>query len=211
MLEKQTDSDIFGLFEFKPRKGDLKKLEIIAATIDCLGEVGIEKTSYESIAQKLGTRRAHVAYHFTDKHDIFKAAIRYILATYQKLSMDGIKSSTSGQEMLENYVEAVFEWAKNYPRQLSVMLLFYHLCHIRNDYRDINDHIKRGGIERLSYILTNKLDQNMSAEEARFLSKSILNLTSSTIIECTTTYVQTMEEGKRNVLKALKRLLVTTH
>jgi hypothetical protein len=32
------------LFEFKARKGDFKKREIILATIDCIAELGVEIT-----------------------------------------------------------------------------------------------------------------------------------------------------------------------
>jgi AcrR family transcriptional regulator len=35
--------------EFRPRKGDLKKIEIIQAAIDVLAHQGLENTTYEQI------------------------------------------------------------------------------------------------------------------------------------------------------------------
>jgi AcrR family transcriptional regulator len=73
------------------KKGDRKKLEIIEAAIDCLATEGIDNTTFDSIAKRIDTRRAHVAYHFKDKHMIFEAAISYILITYEHTLQEFIK------------------------------------------------------------------------------------------------------------------------
>jgi AcrR family transcriptional regulator len=136
--KSSIDSSIYELFEFKPRKGDIKKMEIVLAAIECIATIGFEKTTYEAIAQRIGTRRAHVAYHFKDKENIFEACIKFIMARYQQTSIKHIEAAKDGLEMLVNYTEAPFIWAEENPHQLSVMLLFYYLCTVDDKYQEIH-------------------------------------------------------------------------
>ncbi len=208
MSDKNSiDSSIYELFEFKPKKGDLKKMEIVLAAIECIATIGFEKTTYEAIAQKIGTRRAHVAYHFKDKADIFEACIKFINASYQKMSLEKIEAAQDGLEMLTNYAEAPFLWAKENPQQLSVMLLFYYLCSVDEKYRDLHASIRRGGHERIQYILNTKLELQLSPQESQALAKSIQNLVSGAIMDVTTTANMSLDEAREAVKKQVLNLV----
>ena len=173
LKELNIDPALYEMFDFKPRKGDLKKIEILKATIECLGTLGVEKTTYEAIASKIDTRRAHVAYHFKDKHDLFKAAIKYIVANYQQISISNLSEAKSGKDMLYRYVDAVFTWASKYPNEVSVMLLLYYFCTFDNSYKELNDQIRAGGVERIHYILSTIDNVAMSEKERDVFSKNI--------------------------------------
>ena len=67
------------------RKGDKKKLEIVFAAIECISTIGYENITYEALAKKLDTRRAHIAYYFKNKEDIFKACIQFINHTKKEI------------------------------------------------------------------------------------------------------------------------------
>ncbi len=208
MSDKNSiDSSIYELFEFKPKKGDLKKMEIVLAAIECIATIGFEKTTYEAIAQKIGTRRAHVAYHFKDKADIFEACIKFINASYQKMSLEKIEAAQDGLEMLTNYAEAPFLWAKENPQQLSVMLLFYYLCSVDEKYRDLHASIRRGGHERIQYILNTKLELQLSPQESQALAKSIQNLVSGAIMDVRTTANMSLDEAREAVKKQVLNLV----
>lgn len=202
-----TNSSIYELFEFKPRKGDLKKMEIILAAIECIATIGFEKTTYEAIAKKIGTRRAHVAYHFKDKADIFESCIKYIMASYQQTSIQHIEAAKDGLEMLVNYAEAPFLWAEENPQQLSVMLLFYYLCTVDDKYRELHNQIRSGGAERIQYILTNKLSKKVPPKEASTMAKAIQNLVSGTILDVTTTGNMTLKQGKQQVKEQVLKII----
>lgn len=201
------DPAIYELFEFKPRKGDLKKIEIIKAAIECLGTLGVEKTTFEAIATKIGTRRAHVAYHFKDKNDIFKSAIRYIVANYQNLSIQHLSNSQSDRDMLFKYVEAVFMWASKNPHEVAVMLMLYYFCTFDPSYKELNNQIRSGGIERINYLLTNKVDKTMDSRHAIILSKSIQNLTSAAIIDAFSTVGKSLDEAREDVFNTLELMI----
>ncbi len=202
-----TDTKIYELFEFKPRKGDLKKMEIILAAIECIATIGFEKTTYEAIAQKIDTRRAHVAYHFKDKADIFEACVKYIMASYQQTSIKRIEEAKDGLEMLVNYAEAPFLWAEENPEQLSVMLLFYYLCTVDPKYKELHTTIRSGGVERIQYILTNQLTKKIPVKEAAVMAKTIQNLVSGTIMDVTTTGNRTLKEAKQLVKQQVLRII----
>lgn len=202
-----ADSHIYELFEFKPRKGDLKKMEIVLAAIECIATIGFEKTTYEAIAKKIGTRRAHVAYHFKDKADIFEACIKFIMANYQQTSIKKIEAAKDGLEMLVNYAEAPFEWAEKNPEQLSVMLLFYYLCTVDESYKELHENIRRNGAERIQYILTNKLTKKIPVKEAAPMAKTIQNLVSGSIMDVTTTGNKTLKKAKQEVKEQVLKLI----
>lgn len=204
---QELDPTFYELFEFKPRKGDLKKIEIILAAIDCMATIGYEKTTYEAIAKRIGTRRAHVAYHFKDKADIFEASIKYINASYQQTSIQQMEAATDGLQMLINYTEAPFIWAKENPSQLAVMLLFYYLCTIDEKYRLFHAQLRKKGAERIQYILTNKLSTPIDQELAPAMAKTIQNLMSGTILDLSTTGEMTLDEGRQLVKKQVLRMI----
>lgn len=196
------------LFEDGTRKGDLKKMEIILAAIDCLATIGFEKTTFEAIAKRIGTRRAHVAYHYKDKNDIFMAMIKYIVTNYQEISLAHIKDSREGEQTLLHYVEGPFVWAQKNPKQLSVMLLFYYLCSFRDEYLNLNNQIRIAGVERMQFILTNQFSPAYKVEDAKFLSKQIQNLISGNLIDAYTTKNKSVKQAMKDTKNAVKRLLI---
>ncbi len=52
------------VFQIKPRKGELKKLELIEEAIRQIAHQPIETVTLESIGKPLGMIRAHVAYYY---------------------------------------------------------------------------------------------------------------------------------------------------
>ena len=201
------DPTFYELFEFKPRKGDLKKIEIILAAIECMSTIGHEKTTYEAIAKKIGTRRAHVAYHFKDKADIFEASIKYINASYQQTCIQQMEAAKDGEKMLMNYVEAPFIWAEENPQQLSVMLLFYYLCTIDEKYRKLHGELRTKGHERIEYILAHKIKNPLPLDQAKPLAKAIQNLMSGTIMDVSTTGKMSLKAGRSLVKDQVAQMI----
>lgn len=204
----KMDPLLYELFEFRPeRKGDIKKMEIIKASIDCLATVGLENTTYEAIAKKIGTRRAHIAYHFNNKTDIFNSAIKYILATYQQISIEHINTAKNPKQMIHKYVEAAFEWARKFPNQASVLLLFNYLCSHNKEYLKLNDQVKKKGQKRIHYMLQARTDLNLSQKQLLSVSSAIQNLTISSIQDCLITNLISFESGQKHVINIIKSLL----
>ncbi|MDD0852957.1 TetR/AcrR family transcriptional regulator [Halobacteriovorax sp. GB3] len=203
MIEYLGNETIFGK---EPSKGEKKKMEIIQAAIECFSSIGLENTTYQSIAEKIETRRAHVAYHFKEKELIFESSVRYILWTYQKISLGHVKKAKSGREMLHLYVEAVFEWAKRYPEQVSVMLLLYYQCTLNEKLLTLHDELRSLGEQRIYYILSEKVE-NFPKEKCSLFSKQIQNLTSAAILDSFTTKSKGLDQAKKETLEIIDLLL----
>lgn len=209
-MKTQTQTltpQLYDLFDLSPRKGDLKKLQIVKASIECLATLGFDNTTYDAIAQKIGTRRAHIAYHFSDKNDIFLSSIKYIRSTHQQIILENIEKSKSPREMLLAYVESTFVWAIKHPHQLSVMLLLYYLCTYKKDFRKLHNQIRKSGAERIGYILSQNIDLKLTSLKISFLSKSIQNIISGSIIDAVSTENKTLDEAKNDAIKLALYLL----
>lgn len=198
---------LFEAFEFKPRKGDLKKLEIIKAAVDILATKGLDNTTYEAIAQEIGTRRAHIAYHFSDKSDIFFAAVKYILATYQNETALQLKGAESGEEMLGRYVSSTFEWARKNPHQVSVMLLLYYMCTTTERFIELNTEVRLAGKKRLSYLLSKLEKSKIKSTDLDALAATIGDLISAGIIAATTQKDLGLEEMRLKTLATVETLV----
>lgn len=197
------DPVFFSLFEFRPTKGDLKKLDIIKATIECLSTIGIEKTTYEAIAQKVGTRRAHIAYHFNDKKLIFIAVIKFIMITYQENLLTQMKETTSGKKMILQYIEGFFQWARNYPEHVTVMLLLYYHCQLDEDFLDLHHELRNKGYQRLNYILEHQFKVQGPKSRAGFYAKQIQNLLSGTLMDCKTSKNRSLDQAQKEVTEMI--------
>ena len=194
-MSNSPDIHLRNLFEFRPSKGDLKRLEIVKAAIECLATIGFDKTTYESIAKIVGTRRAHVNYYFSDKHEIFMACIRYIVSNYQQVSLHHIEKADDGHAMLKHFIEGPYLWAKENPQELKVMLLFYYLCTLNPEYRELHDQIRDGGAQRLCYILRDKM--GIPNKTVKPLAKIIQNSISGFIMDASTTSLSDLKKSEK--------------
>lgn len=194
----KVDPRMLELFEFRARKGDLKKIEIIRAAIEVLAEQGLENTTYESLARKINSRRAHVAYHFNDKKTIFLAAVKYILGEFQQNVLDSLESAyeqkKSPIEVLRAYIDGVFDWAQNNPSQLSVMLLLYYQCTLDSDYIDLHDKVRKGGHERLSLLFEHVKNHHSPDRSGKWLQNQLSGALMDSVTTSSTTLCQAREK-----------------
>tara|TARA_R110002072_G_scaffold64203_9_gene159967 strand:- start:9634 stop:10272 length:639 start_codon:yes stop_codon:yes gene_type:complete len=199
--------ELLDIFNTAPSKGMLKKIEIIEATIDCIATIGFEKTTYEAIAKQIGTRRAHIAYHFNDKQDIFKACVKYIVSNYHSISLQHLQEAFSPKDKLMKYIEGPYLWSEKYPKQLAVMLLFYYLCSVRDDYKELHDKVRLAGLERINDILLRDLQLEMSKREAKTLSVAIQNIMNGYHISVETSSFSSFKNAESESKKLIWKLV----
>ena len=178
------DSSLTRLFDFRLSKGDQKKMEIVQATIDCLAELGIEKSSFEAIAKKIGTRRSHITYYYKDKDDIFYDIYKYIAGTYQEYSIRHLEAAGNSKDKLSIFLDAYFDWTRNEQKQLNAMFLLYYFCYHKPEFREINQKIREGGVQRISYILREQF--SFTPKKSQLLAKGIQAIMSHTAVDAST-------------------------
>jgi len=163
------------MFEGGLSKGELKKIEIVKSAIQIIGELGIEATSFESIGKPLGIRKAHVAYHFKNKTDIIEAAIRYIIAKGQEITIERVTQAQGTKDRLAAMARATFEWTRSDPRQIAVYMLFGHYGTVDPKYQSLHTEIRQTGLNRISALLSQdpSITQRLAAPEVMELATSI--------------------------------------
>jgi AcrR family transcriptional regulator len=148
-----TQSLYAQFFNFSPKKGDLRRVAIIEAALDCIAAQGIESLSFESLGQRLGMQRAHVAYYFPERDDIIEAAIKFVVSTAQTFTIEAIKEATNDRGRLQAYVSGAFDWLETFPKHGPTILLFYYYTCFNRKYRRMHDEVREMGAERLIGIL----------------------------------------------------------
>ena len=155
----------------------------------------------------MGTRRAHIAYYFKDKQDIFKACIKYIVSNYHNVSLEHLSKASSPKDILLRYVEGPYIWSKKHPHQLSSMLLFYYLCSVHTSYKDLHDNVRQAGIDRIYEILVTDLKLQLPKREVLRLSKSIQNIMNGSHLSAETSSISTLKSSQTQSKKLVWELV----
>ncbi len=152
--EKENDLTVFSkIFPTKLSRGDLRKMDIIRATIACLAEDGFENTNFESVGKRAHIQRAHVAYHFKTKEQLVESAIKYILAQGQETVLDYMTHAASSQSPLDAYIEGTFRWLNPGTGYGPSLLLLGYLSSVYPSFRVLSNEFKRIGTERVKTLL----------------------------------------------------------
>jgi AcrR family transcriptional regulator len=135
------------------KKGELRKLEIVEATIDCLAKYGWIRTNYETVGQACNMKRPHVAYHYPQWDDLISASMKFVYATGQSIVADYLRDTSGPKEQLRAYLEGTFHWFEAHPKHASAITLLWHLASFDRKFRAISTEMKQLGAERVDAIL----------------------------------------------------------
>lgn len=207
IVHDSFESTLKELFDFRLSKGDQKRIEIVQATIDCLAELGIEKTSFAAIAEKMGTRKSHVNYYYKDKDDIYYDIYKFIAGTYQEYSIAYLEQKSKSKDKLFRFLDAYFHWARENEKQLNAMFLLYYFCFHKPRFREVNQKIREGGIERLSFILREQF--SLTPKKSQLLAKGIQAIMSHAAVDSYTFMKDSCDpvEREKEARKLIKHLL----
>jgi AcrR family transcriptional regulator len=139
----------FKIMDTQPRKGDLRKREILLAAIKIVGREGGGALTYESIGQALGIRRSHVAYHFESLEEIVSLATRFAVATGQEFTVRRMAGAEGRAEMIAAMVDSILDWI---TEERASAKLFFHsliLSFTQSEYRALHADIREKGALRI--------------------------------------------------------------
>lgn len=141
------------LFASGPSKADLARIKIMEAAIRRLTTVGIENTSFDSIAQELGTTSSHLVYYFPSKDALLEAVMKFITATAHEAVSDFMRRAESPADMLSTYVSANFHWLREYPAHARVFMLLIYYASFKKNYAQLLTTIREAGAMRIAAML----------------------------------------------------------
>jgi AcrR family transcriptional regulator len=170
MARLEQDRIFFRSFDHAPRKGELKKYQIVLAAIDCIGEQGVQAATLEAIGKRAGISKSLVLYHFDSVDKIIGQCVRHVTATAQEITVRRVTRAADWRGRVGGYVEGGFEWAARHPNQASLMMLFYHLSAHQPEYRKLHAQIRQAGRDRLAAVLEGGFrDADKAARAARVI------------------------------------------
>ncbi len=99
-----------------------RRLQIVAAAIDTVAEVGYANASLARIAARLGISKGVISYHFAGKDDLVSEIVSQVLLQARAYMQPRIEAQRTGPEMLRAYIESNLEFIRDNPNQLSAVV-----------------------------------------------------------------------------------------
>jgi len=208
--EQGANPLLFKFLGMNPSKGDMRKMEIIEATVNCLATQGMDSTSLESVAKASKIARSHIIYYFKNKEELFDAAFKYVLANAQDVFVQKMEKNTSPLELLKAYVDVLFEWVEAYESHAKVMLLFYHCSSSMETYKKIHTEIRAAARNRIKIILEGLAEKKkkLSPSQLENYSQAIhCMLTGFALEHLTTSSKLSLNRTKERAYGVVKEML----
>ena len=99
-----------------------RRAQIVMAAIDTIAEVGYGQASLARIAERAGTSKGVISYHFAGKDDLIREVVAEVLAAGEAYMLPRILAQSSGPDLLRAYIESNLAFIRENRRQLIAVL-----------------------------------------------------------------------------------------
>jgi TetR/AcrR family transcriptional regulator, fatty acid metabolism regulator protein len=99
-----------------------RRAQIVTAAIDTIAERGYGQASLARIAERAGTSKGVVSYHFAGKDDLIREVVNQVLAKGGAYMLPKILAESSGAGMLRVYIESNLAFMREYRNHLVAFL-----------------------------------------------------------------------------------------
>ena len=139
------------------RSGDKKKEYILRITMSCIADLGLEKTTFQAIADRAGISQPLVVYHLKTRENIFAEVFQYLLDASLAVTEAAISKPETATERLEAYIETSMHFFRSAPAIAPVYVAFYYLSSFHPQYKMMNDKLKAEATQRILNIIAQGL------------------------------------------------------
>lgn len=175
------------LFTLIPSRAQRRMIQIIEGAIKNYISLGVENTTYESIAKTCKISRPLIQHYFKDKDEVFEMAVKFIRVNYQQYTIQAFRGKNTPMEKLEAYVDSAIDWVKAFPAHQRVWNLFYYYCGVSSRMRDLNSSLVSIGHDRITALLQEGATEGIFAtDNLTGRAKQIQVLITGSIVTATT-------------------------
>lgn len=96
-----------------------RRAQIVAAAIETIAELGYGQASLARIAEKAGTSKGVILYHFSGKDDLIKAAVADVAAQVQAYMSPRVLAESTGAGMLRAWIESNLAFMSEYRQPVA--------------------------------------------------------------------------------------------
>lgn len=137
-----------GIKKAVPRRGftkqsaDQRRLQLIEATLRCLGRDGVEATVVRRIAEEAGLSIGMVRHYFSGKDALLAATYRHLSLLLQEATAKALETAgPAPAEQLRAYILAGLQPPILNRDYVRARFLFWHLAHSHAEVRKVHDEI----------------------------------------------------------------------
>jgi TetR/AcrR family transcriptional regulator, fatty acid metabolism regulator protein len=99
-----------------------RRAQIVTAAIDTIAEFGYGQASLAKIAERAGTSKGVISYHFAGKDDLIREVVADVLARAEAHMIPRILAESSGAAMLRAYITSNLEFMREHRNHLVAFL-----------------------------------------------------------------------------------------
>lgn len=189
------------LFQLVPTRAQRRMVQILEAAIRNYVTIGIENTTYDSIAQTCKVSRPLIQHYFKDKDAVFDMAMKYIRANFQKIAVDAIRKEKTHVGQLGQYVGSLFLWIRKFPLHAKAWNLVYYYAAVDAKVRKTHTELATMGHDRITALLQAGVDAGVFADgELRKRAKLIQTLYTGGLIMATSEDLYVSKDTFRDFL-----------
>ncbi|MBX3455496.1 TetR/AcrR family transcriptional regulator [Ferrovibrio sp.] len=127
---------------FIKQSADQRRLQLIEATLRCLGRDGVEATVVRRIAEEAGLSIGMVRHHFSGKDELLAATYRHLSLLLQEATAKALAAAApEPAEQLRAYILAGLQPPILNHDYIRARFLFWHLAHSHAAVRKVHDEI----------------------------------------------------------------------
>jgi len=195
---------------FPPRKRDLKKIEIIEATIKSIGLHGFDGTTFGCVGAIANLSTSHLVYYFANRDELIFATMNYVGASISQVAIESLRSAKGWKGQMRALIKAPFVWMERYPDRAAACGMVTHQCTFDKRYKDFNTKIKRVGCKRFYVLLQERFGSKVPKGELMHMSRDIQSLLMGHIIDyITTNPTRSLKALQDRTVKTIFRLIAT--
>jgi TetR/AcrR family transcriptional regulator, fatty acid metabolism regulator protein len=99
-----------------------RRAQIVTAAIDTIAEIGYGQASLARIAERGGTSKGVITYHFAGKDELIREVVAEVLAKGEAFMVPRILAESSGRGMLRAYIESNLGFMREHRNHLVAFL-----------------------------------------------------------------------------------------
>jgi AcrR family transcriptional regulator len=153
MSEQSQDEILFKTIALS--KGNQTRNRILEAAIEISAQNGLDKLTFEAIAERIDVTRQLVKNYFPKKSDLVLEFAPIIRLRFQNYALLKMSASKDPVEMLRSYVLS---------NDCCAWICFFHYCAHSETHRKLNSQFSKMGATRIAELL------RLGAEAKRFTS-----------------------------------------
>lgn len=107
--------------------GEVRREQIIEATIKTLDEIGYVKTSLSQIAKRAGISTGLISYHFTDKNDLMNHLLMDLIESSNSYIMEQVSKEAAPKRKLNAFIKSSLDYqGTHHSRNIALIEIVFN-------------------------------------------------------------------------------------